>query len=35
VAEILVKDDKFFVIRKREIYARLVAGEKIPDFLKD
>jgi diaminopimelate decarboxylase len=35
VAEILVKGDKFFVIRKRETYARLVAGESIPDFLSD
>jgi diaminopimelate decarboxylase len=34
VAEILVKDGQFFVIRKRENYARLVAGESIPEFLK-
>jgi diaminopimelate decarboxylase len=33
-AEILVKDGQFFVIRKRENYARLVAGESIPEFLK-
>jgi diaminopimelate decarboxylase len=33
-AEILVKDGQFFVIRRRENYARLVAGETIPEFLK-
>ncbi len=32
--EILVNGDQFHVIRRRETYARLVAGEKIPDFLK-
>jgi len=35
VPEILVKGDRFFVIKKRETYARLVAGEVVPDFLKD
>lgn len=35
VAEILVKGGEFFVIRRRETYARLVAGEKIPEFLRD
>ncbi|MFH0809060.1 MAG: diaminopimelate decarboxylase [Pseudomonadota bacterium] len=33
VPEILVKEDKYFVIRERESYAGLVAGERIPDFL--
>ena len=33
VAEILVKDDAFYVIRKREAYAQLIRGESIPDFL--
>jgi diaminopimelate decarboxylase len=33
VAEILVKDDAFYVIRKRESYAQLIRGETIPDFL--
>ncbi len=31
--EILVHRDQYFVIRKRESYNRLVAGEKIPTFL--
>jgi len=34
VAEILVKDDAFYVIRKRETYAQLIRGEAIPDFLR-
>ena len=33
VAEILVKDGEFYVIRKRESYAQLIRGEAIPDFL--
>ncbi len=33
VAEILVKENDFYVIRKRENYRHLVWGEKIPDFL--
>jgi|UniRef100_A0A7C3WPF9 diaminopimelate decarboxylase len=33
VPEILVKDDAFYVIRKRETYRQLIWGEKIPDFL--
>jgi diaminopimelate decarboxylase len=33
VAEVLVKDDQMFVIRKRESYDDLVRGEEIPDFL--
>jgi diaminopimelate decarboxylase len=34
VAEVLVRDDEMFVIRKRESYEDLLRGEKIPDFLK-
>ncbi len=34
VAEILVKDEEFYVIRKRENYAHLIRGETIPDFLR-
>jgi diaminopimelate decarboxylase len=33
VAEVLVKDDQMFVIRKRESYEDLIRGESIPDFL--
>lgn len=33
VPEVLVKGDKYFIIRKREIYKDLVKGEKIPEFL--
>lgn len=32
-AEVLVNGDEFFVIRKRETYESLIAGEIIPDFL--
>jgi diaminopimelate decarboxylase len=34
VAEVLVKGDEFFVVRKRERPADLIRGENIPDFLK-
>ncbi|MFI5355680.1 MAG: diaminopimelate decarboxylase, partial [Desulfobaccales bacterium] len=34
VPEILVQDDKFYVIRKRETYRQLTWGESIPEFLK-
>jgi len=34
VAEVLVKNDEIFVIRKRETYASLIQGEAIPDFLR-
>ncbi|MFI5354225.1 MAG: diaminopimelate decarboxylase [Desulfobaccales bacterium] len=34
VAEILVQDDEFYVIRKRETYRQLTWGEVIPGFLK-
>jgi diaminopimelate decarboxylase len=31
--EVMVKNDRFYVIRARETYEDLVRGEKIPDFL--
>ena len=34
VAEVLVRDDRIFVIRKRETYEDLIRGEEIPEFLK-
>ncbi len=34
VAEVLVRDDRMFVIRKRENYEDLIRGEEIPEFLK-
>ena len=34
VAEILVQDQEFYVIRKRETYRQLIWGERIPEFLK-
>jgi len=33
VAEVLVRDDRMFVIRRREDYEDLVRGEEIPEFL--
>ena len=33
VAEILVRDDRYYVIRKREDFADLIKGEVVPDFL--
>jgi diaminopimelate decarboxylase len=33
VAEVLVKDDTFHLIRERETYADLIRGERIPSFL--
>jgi diaminopimelate decarboxylase len=33
VAEVMVKDDQFYVIKKRQGYEDLVAGESIPAFL--
>ena len=33
-AEILVRDDKFEVIRSRETYDDLLKGERLPDFLR-
>ncbi|MDD2901509.1 MAG: diaminopimelate decarboxylase [Syntrophales bacterium] len=34
VAEILVQDQDFYVIRKRETHRQLIWGESIPEFLK-
>ncbi len=34
IPEVLVSDGQFFVIRKREVYADLIRGEEIPDFLR-
>jgi diaminopimelate decarboxylase len=34
IAEVLVKDKKFHVIRKREEYTDLVRAEKVPAYLK-
>jgi diaminopimelate decarboxylase len=34
IAEVLVQDDRFFVIRQRENYKDLVRGEDVPSFLK-
>ncbi len=33
VAEVMVREDKFYVVRARETYESLVAGESIPPFL--
>ena len=33
IAEVLVRDDQMFVIRKREGYEDLIRGEEIPEFL--
>lgn len=33
VAEVLVRDDQMFIIRKRENYEDLIRGEEIPKFL--
>lgn len=33
VPEILVRQDKFYVIRERETYEDLIRGERVPDFL--
>ena len=34
VAEVLVKDDNYHLIRQRETYSDLIRGEELPDFLK-
>lgn len=34
VAEVLVREDQIFLIRRRETYEDLVRGEQIPEFLK-
>ena len=33
VPEILVRDDRWDVIRKRETYEDLILGEEIPEFM--
>jgi len=33
VPEVLVKDHKYYLIRKREDYQDLIRGEEVPDFL--
>ena len=33
IAEVLVRDDRMFVIRRREDYEDLIRGEEIPEFL--
>ena len=33
-AEVLARDDRFYVIRQRETYADMIRGEEIPNFLK-
>jgi diaminopimelate decarboxylase len=33
VAEVMVKDDAFYIVRERESYQDLVKGESIPEFL--
>jgi diaminopimelate decarboxylase len=33
VAEVLVKEDRFYVIRERETYETLIRDESIPDFM--
>jgi len=35
VPEVLVSDDRFFVIRARETYETLIQGEAIPPFMQD
>jgi diaminopimelate decarboxylase len=33
IPEILVRDNRWYVIRKRETYEDLTRGEEIPDFM--
>jgi diaminopimelate decarboxylase len=33
VAEVLVHDDRYHVIRSRETYEDLIRGEQIPEFM--
>ena len=33
VAEVMVSNDRYHVIRKRENYADLIRGEEAPDFV--
>ena len=34
-AEVMVKGDRYYVVRERETYEDLIGGEKIPDFLSE
>ncbi len=34
IPEVMVRNDRYYVIRKRETYEDLVRGEETPDFLK-
>jgi diaminopimelate decarboxylase len=33
-AEVMVKENQFFITRERETWTDLIRGESIPDFLK-
>jgi diaminopimelate decarboxylase len=35
VAEVLVQDARYYVVRKRETYEDIIRGEEIPEFLKE
>jgi diaminopimelate decarboxylase len=35
IPEVLVKEDRYYVINKRQVYDDLIKGESIPDFLRD
>ena len=35
VPEVMVKDDRFYIVRARQEYADLIAGESIPPFLEN
>ncbi|OHE32125.1 MAG: hypothetical protein A3J94_04295 [Syntrophus sp. RIFOXYC2_FULL_54_9] len=35
IPEILVRDDRWHVIRKRETWGDLILGEEIPEFMRD
>jgi diaminopimelate decarboxylase len=35
VPEVLVSDDRYYVIRRRETLAELIAAEEVPDFLRN
>lgn len=35
IPEILVRDDRWYVVRQRESYADLIRGEEIPSFMND
>ena len=35
VAEVMVKDDQYHIVKQRETYADLIRGESLPPFLDD